>query len=201
MAWEEKMSAQSYFANQAEGYDQRLKTGPLGKIREAEKNAILKALDPKKEEIILDIPCGSGYYAECIEKAGARVYGVDISSEMINVFLNKGYEGRVGNLENFSIGKKFDKVLSAGGFEFCKNHEKIIQNLVVHTKESGSIVLLLPRKSFFGYLYKLYHKLCNKTDIIIFSNRQIKEMCKGGRIKNIDLSPCSLFSIVVKVRL
>ncbi len=80
------MSSQSYFAKQAEAYDERLKSGLLGKVRNAEKDVVMEKLDPKEGEVILDIPCGSGYYASFIVAARAEVYGIDISKEMIAVF-------------------------------------------------------------------------------------------------------------------
>lgn len=193
------MSSQSYFAKQSEEYDERLKRGLLGKVRNAEKNLIMEKLDPKKRECILDIPCGSGYYADFIAEAGANVYGVDISPEMVAVFQKKGFNGAIGNLEEFSLGKRFDKVLSAGGFEFCKDHKIIINNLLIHTKTGGTIVLLLPRKSFFGYLYKLYHKICNKTNIVLFSKKDVLLLCTNDKVNNVQLYNCSLFSLLVRV--
>ncbi len=193
------MSSQSYFAKQSEEYDKMLKSGLLGKIRTTEKNLVMEKLDPKKGESILDIPCGSGYYADFIVEAGADIYGIDLSPEMITVFQKKGFKGETGNLEEFSLEKKFDKVLSAGGFEFCKDHKVIINNLLTHTKTGGIIVLLLPKKSFFGYLYKLYHKICNKTTIVLFSENDVSALCKSHVIKKMAVNPCSLFSIVVRI--
>lgn len=193
------MTSQSYFAKQSEVYDQRLKSGLLGKVRNAEKNIILRELNPKKGETILDIPCGSGYYSDFIAEAGANVYGVDLSPEMIAIFKKKGFTGEIGDLEKFSLGSKFDKALSAGGFEFCTNHKGIINNLLSHTKGGGSIIILLPRKCLFGYLYKLYHKLCNKTNIVLFSKKDVLTLCTKDDIKKVQLYKCSLFSFLVRI--
>ena len=193
------MSSQSYFAKQAEAYDERLKSGLLGKVRNAEKDVVMEKLDPKEGEVILDIPCGSGYYASFIVAARAEVYGIDISKEMIAVFKKKGYKGETGNLEKFSVAKKFDKVLSAGGFEFCKDHQAIIRNCIFHTKKNGKIVLLVPRKCFFGYLYKLYHRVVNKTNITIFSEKEIIELCRNNSVKHIAIQKAGLFAFVIEL--
>lgn len=195
------MTSQSYFAEQAAKYDDRFSKGILGKVRNAEKKAVLGALAPKKGETILDIPCGSGYYASFIREAGADVYGIDLSPEMVAVFKSKGFDGEIGNLEEFSLGRKFDKVLSAGGFEFCNNHNKILHNLLAHTNSGGSITILMPRKSFFGYLYQLYHKLCHKEYIVLFSKKDFLSLCAQNDITDVQLRNCSLFALVVRIEL
>lgn len=194
------MSSQSYFTKQSEHYDERLKSGLLGKVRNAEKIVVLKALNPQNTETILDIPCGSGYYADYIKETGAEVYGVDISPEMIGVFRNKGYSGEVGDLETFSLYRTFDKILSAGGFEFCKNHRQIMMNLTKHVKKEGIIVLLVPRKSFFGLLYQLYHRLLHKSNIILFSKKDLNHMMQGMPLKCIKIRSCSLFSWCITLK-
>ena len=193
------MTAKSYFASEARGYDTRLRSGMLGILREAERRTVIYLLSPKKGEQILDIPCGSGYYADFLKKAGAEIYGIDISAEMITVFQEKKYHGQTGDMKSFSLARQFDKVLSAGGFEFCLDQEKIIKNLLAHTKEKGEIVVLFPRKSLFGQMYKLYHLLFHKTKIMLFSEEQIASwfQINGGKVR--ELKRAALFTSVMVV--
>src|SRR3989338_6902415 len=186
------MNAAEYFAKEAEIYDNRLNSGILGIIRNAEKKAVLNSLQPQKGEDILDVPCGTGYYADFIKKSGAEVYGIDISSEMLDVFKKKGYKGEVGSLETFSIKKKFDKILSAGGFEFCKEHKQIVRNLLSHVKDNGSVILLVTRKNVFGWMFWGYHYLLNKTSIALFSKKEIAAVCSHEDADIIEIRPCSL---------
>lgn len=194
------MSTDSYFAAQAKNYDKRLKKGILGRVRDSEMKAIMKALAPQKGESILDIPCGSGFYADYIHAAGATVYGVDISPEMIRVFTQKGYAGEVGNLESFNLKKKFDKVLSAGGFEFCKHHRQIVDNLIAHVDDDGIIVLFFSGNNFFGVLYKLYHLFCHNINAVIFSKKRIISLCKRENIIIQHIESCGLYGYVVKLK-
>lgn len=46
---------------------------------------ILRLLDIKKDEIILDLACGSGFFSNEFQKRGAKVIGVDIGEELINI--------------------------------------------------------------------------------------------------------------------
>jgi 2-polyprenyl-3-methyl-5-hydroxy-6-metoxy-1,4-benzoquinol methylase len=194
------MSTDSYFAAQARNYDTRLKKGILGRVRNSEMKAIMKALDSQKGESILDIPCGSGFYADYMRAAGATVYGVDISHEMIEVFTQKGYLGEVGNLESLNLKRKFDKVLSAGGFEFCKHHRQIVDNLIAHVKDDGIIVIFFSGNNFFGVLYKLYHLISHNINAVIFSKKRIISLCTRQNIIIQDIKSCGLYGYVVKLK-
>lgn len=44
---------------------------------------ILRLLDSKKDETILDLGCGQGFFAREFTKKGARVIGVDVAPELI----------------------------------------------------------------------------------------------------------------------
>ena len=50
---------------------------------------VLKAIDAKQHEIILDAACGTGKYAVEFFRNGATVYGIDISKKMIDVAKSK----------------------------------------------------------------------------------------------------------------
>ena len=46
---------------------------------------ILRIIDPKEGMYIFDIACGQGYFTRAFQKAGANVYGCDISKELIDL--------------------------------------------------------------------------------------------------------------------
>src|SRR3989344_9612701 len=46
---------------------------------------LLRVIDIKKGEIILDLGCGTGFFSNEFYKHGARVIGVDVSKAMIDV--------------------------------------------------------------------------------------------------------------------
>lgn len=193
------MSGESYFNIRAEKYNIRFQKGILGKIRKLEEKSVLKNLSPKENESILDIPCGAGYYAVLLRESGADVFGIDISENMVAEFKRLGFEGVVGDLEDFYVEKKVDKVLSAGGFEFCKRHGLIMNNLLLSVKSGGVVVILLPRKCFFGYLYKLYHLILHKANIVLFSSKDIEKLIDHAVIESYWLESCGLFSYVIKI--
>src|SRR3990167_7327952 len=46
---------------------------------------LLRILEPKAGQNILDVGCGQGYFARLIAKSGAKVAGVDIAPELIKL--------------------------------------------------------------------------------------------------------------------
>jgi ubiquinone/menaquinone biosynthesis C-methylase UbiE len=54
---------------------------------------ILRLLDIKKGEVVLDLACGQGFFSREFFKAGAEVVGADISSELIDIAKRNSPEG------------------------------------------------------------------------------------------------------------
>ncbi len=69
---------------------------------------LLRLLDPKKGERIVDVACGQGFFTEKVAESGAEVTGVDISGELI-----AKAESRLKERENVSKKLKTKFVLSS----------------------------------------------------------------------------------------
>jgi len=73
------------WGNVAEWYDEMLEK----KDGTYQKNVILpnilRLMDIQKNESILDLACGTGFFAREFFKKGAKVFGADISSELIKI--------------------------------------------------------------------------------------------------------------------
>jgi ubiquinone/menaquinone biosynthesis C-methylase UbiE len=54
-----------------------------------EKDAVFSLADVKEGELVLDISCGTGNYSLELKRRGARVIGLDISSEMLSIAKRK----------------------------------------------------------------------------------------------------------------
>ena len=65
---------------------------------------------------ILDLGCGTGHHAQLLAERGYRVYGVDLSSEMLNVAREKHSHPKVElyqqDVVSIRLGKKVDVVTS-----------------------------------------------------------------------------------------
>ncbi len=190
-----------HFDQKAEVYNKERSHAWLGYIVRQEKDAVMKLLNPKKGEKILDAGCGAGDYAELIKARGAYAYGVDIAPNMITELKKKKIAGSVENIESMDLKKKFDKILSAGTLEFCGHPDRAIKNLIAHLKKEGQLVILLPRKSIMGMLYWLYHRK-HGISIRLFSLRWLKELVRETKsaIKEIKRADSSFCFYVIKVQ-
>jgi len=116
---------------------------------------MLKYLDPKMNESILDIACGTGELTLKIANHGCESYGIDLSPDAINQSKkNSDREGircdfQIANAENlpFSNGQ-FDKVISNCALEHFQNDIKALEEMNRVLKENGELVLSVDSFSY-----------------------------------------------------
>ncbi len=104
---------------------------------------MLRLLDPIEGDNILNRGCGSGYNSLILKEYGAEVYGIDLSHEMVKYTQSRGINAEVADLQNFSLNKKFNKILYAGSLEFCTILSDVFKNIINHLSENGIIVLVV----------------------------------------------------------
>jgi len=104
---------------------------------------LIQLLDPKEDEHILDLGCGSGQLTNEISKSGARVIGMDSSNEMISEAKNKYPDNQffVKNAANFHFEKPFDAIFSNAVLHWVKDGENAISSMYKNLKPGGRIVL------------------------------------------------------------
>lgn len=168
-------SVQQYFEQASRDYQEKVGRGLLGRLRQIETQAVMRRLSPGAGQRVLDAGCGAGHYTSLIAEAGASVLGVDFTPGMVDAAKRRGLEVVSGDLETLQLEERFDKILCAGALEFSARPQAIIQNLAAHLAERGILVLLLPRRSPLGLLYKLFHRL-HGVRATLFSRRAIREM-------------------------
>ncbi len=73
---------------------------------------LIKLLDPKANERILDLGCGSGQLTFKINELAKETIGIDKSQEMIDDAKSKfkNIEFQVGDAGNFEFNEKFDSI-------------------------------------------------------------------------------------------
>ena len=120
-------------------------TGGIGYQREEfsnpkwEKFAFPKDMGGKT---FLDISCNTGWFLECAEKQGAKVYGVDIAYKLLEVAMDKtGGTFFLSKIEDFVTDLKFDYILCSSAFHYYKKREQQIEKI---SKMTDYFVLELP---------------------------------------------------------
>ena len=111
---------------------------------EEEVNWIIKYLNPKKDERILDAGCGTGHMTERIAPLCKSIFGIDYSPISVKIFNKKGIgEARVHNLTKPIDMEKFDKVVSCQVIQHIPTRElkiKALKNIKEVLKSKGIFV-------------------------------------------------------------
>jgi len=117
-----------------------------------------------KEQITLDVGCGSGDATAMFNKCNAsQLYAIDFSSQMIEKASHKYPEinFKVGNATKLEHAKQsITSLISLGTIEYIIDHEKALLEFNRVLKDQGELVISIPNKSsLFRRLRSLDKKL------------------------------------------
>ncbi len=125
---------------------------------------ILRLLNIKKGEVILDLACGQGFFCREFAAFGAKVIGVDISSELIDIakkrLSNSEIRYYVGSADNipFIKDQTIDKTTIILSLQNIDNINGVIKECARVLKLKGILYLVLnhpafriPKRSSWGF--------------------------------------------------
>ena len=104
---------------------------------------VVRLLNPRAGERILDLGCGTGYLTNVIAQAGSRVVGVDKSAAMVER-ANAAYpdlDFRVMSATSLHFDIPFDAVFSNAVLHWVLDKEKAIENIAQSLRPGGRLVL------------------------------------------------------------
>lgn len=155
--------------------------------------AISNVVDPKNGETILDIGCGTGILLDQLSKTmnNLKLYGLDISSEMVKVAMSKLGDKAIitqGTADALPYPDKFfNCVTCATSFHHYQNPEKSIREMFRVLIPSGKLIILDP--CIDGYLRKqicsVLNKISKERDTNLFEKQQMAKMFENAGFENI----------------
>ncbi len=114
---------------------------------------LLRILNVKKGEEIIDIGCGQGYFSRALSQAGAKVLGIDVGGQLIKLaseqasktekFLVLSAEKLTGVQDN-----RFDAGICILALQNIKNLTAAISEMSRVLKHGGRLVLVLNHPTF-----------------------------------------------------
>ncbi len=122
-------------------------TTPVGElVKKYEADLLLEMLEPRKEDTILDVGCGTGVFTRDILAYGARVVGLDISIPMLLQAAQKAsgqpFAAVAGDMSSLPFPDDcFDKVYSMTALEFVVDGAKAVGELNRVARSGATIVL------------------------------------------------------------
>ena len=153
--------------NAWEKYYSERKTNYFGETV-SDASFIIKILDMKKEDVVLDIGAGPGAHLEDIRRKinGVKCIGIEISETAIKKKLSKELDIRPGDMRKMPFeNESFDKIFSLGTVEHVPETEQVLREIYRVLKKNGKIYLTVPNKISFFHLTKRFKMLIGKWDI------------------------------------
>jgi|SRR3989344_1863408 len=160
---------------------------------------IFKHIKIKDNSKILDAGCGTGNLLVNLNKKAKnlRLYGIDISEEMLKVAKRK-LENKV-KLQLMPVEKikfkenSFDYVFSTETFHHFSNSKKAIGNFYKILKRNGKLIVL---DFDFGFLLNKFFHFVEPGNNKMHSSREFRILFKQYKFKNIIQKRFGLFLIL-----
>ena len=133
----------------------------------ANSDKIIKLLEIRKKDKILDIGCAKGAHLTDIrKKTSAGCYGIDISPIAIKLNKDKKIKLSVADMEKTGFrSNSFTKVFSLGVFEHTPNSIKVFKELNRIMKIKGLAYISVPNKYSFFHITKNIKMLIGIWDL------------------------------------
>lgn len=112
---------------------------------------LTRLVEAKKGEVIVDLACGQGFFAREFARLGAKVIGVDISPELIEIAKqDKSVEYHVsqGHKLDFLQNQSVDKILIVLSLQNIEKVQEVIKEVSRVLKPKGELFLVLNHPSF-----------------------------------------------------
>lgn len=112
---------------------------------------LLRMLEVKKGESVLDLACGEGFFSRLVADSGAVVTGADLSKELISKAQSKSKDITflVSPAHDTKIKKEtFDKIFTVLAFENIKNIDEVVSEIKRVLKVGGQFFLVMLHPAF-----------------------------------------------------
>ena len=149
----------THFERQAARYSAASASGLWAWQRHREAAGLEELAGPVEGQAVLDLGCGSGYYAIRLAEAGASpVVAVDASHAMISSIADPRIVTIAGDAATVALERRFHLVVVAGLLEFVPGPIDVLVNARSHLAPRGRVVALAPVDNVAGRLYRKFHR-------------------------------------------
>jgi len=153
---------------------------------------ILKKLNVRPTDRVLEIGCNRGMLLRKLQKQGINAIGIDVNEKAVQKkVVEEVYQMDAENLEFEN--DSFDKIYSVHTIEHIPNLKKAIDEMDRVLKPGGRIVLIYPAEPIRGILVAFRALFvygnplkARKIHLHKLSPKKIQEYIKGTRLRHIE---------------
>jgi ubiquinone/menaquinone biosynthesis C-methylase UbiE len=114
---------------------------------------LLRLMEIKREETVLDLACGQGFFSREFAKSGAQVIGIDISRELIELarkYPLKNIKFEVASADDLSFLKdqSVDAVVSVLAIQNIENVDGVLKECKRILKPNGRLFFVMNHPAF-----------------------------------------------------
>ncbi|MCW1305231.1 MAG: class I SAM-dependent methyltransferase [Candidatus Parvarchaeota archaeon] len=132
-----------YYDKIARGYDELYFEEQMDKLEKIE-----KFVKFDKEDVVLDIGCGTGKITKIIKDKVKMIIGIDISREMARLTKKNLVPCIVADAENLPFKRnKFDKIICLTVIQNIEDQKMAINEMERVCKKGGMIILTMMKRS------------------------------------------------------
>ena len=129
-----------YLKGEKKHFTTFIESTPTSEVKE-----VLKQISWKSKKV-LEVGCGTGFFAYTAAKKGGKVLGIDYSIEAIEIAKSQ-YSHRNLDFKNMDVSKikeKFDVIVSNGTLEHMDDPLKTLKLFKRHLNPNGCIIITSP---------------------------------------------------------
>ena len=123
---------------------------------------LLRLVEPKKGEVLLDLACGQGYFTRALNVKGVKMTGVDISKELVQIAEQEstGITYHVASADKLTMieDKSIDKVVIVLAIQNIQHVDNVFNEVARVLKPEGTFHITMnhpafriPKQSSWGY--------------------------------------------------
>lgn len=120
---------------------------------------IVRIIDPKPGEVVVELGCGQGFFSRVIAKSGAKVIGIDIGKELVHIAEERAAKERIPS-KNISFytasadnakmvaSRSADVILVILALQNMKNLAGVVGEIKRIMKQDGRVIMVLNHPAF-----------------------------------------------------
>jgi hypothetical protein len=129
-----------------------------------------------------------------LKNVSKSIHGLGFLEKEINYFKSKGYDCSFGNVENFSLNKKYEVIVEGELIDHLSNFDGFLTCCRKQLSEDGIMILTTPNVFAFGNILTIFNKIfgkqpsINKEPTCWFDETTLELLFKRFNFKTIEIN-------------